>query len=103
MERFRLKLEVLEQAEITSIESMLMTSQLNWAGHVFRLEDFNLAKTAIYGELFAGQRDRDASNELLGLPEILLWSLSHRPPQLVNGRCQENSLAACHSPGRLLY
>ena len=30
-------IEVLDQAEITSIEVMLLKSQLQWAGHVFRM------------------------------------------------------------------
>ena len=52
--------EVLEQAEITSIEAMLLKSQLRWAGHVFRMGDHRLPKIALYGELSTGHRDRGA-------------------------------------------
>ena len=52
--------EVLEQAEITSIEAMLLKSQLRWAGHVSRMEDHRLPKIVLYGELSTGHRDRGA-------------------------------------------
>ncbi|XP_037780222.1 uncharacterized protein LOC119576642 [Penaeus monodon] len=52
--------EVLEQAEIISIEAMLLKSQLCWAGHVSRMEEHRLPKIALYGELSTGQRDRGA-------------------------------------------
>ena len=52
--------EVLEQAEITSIEAMLLKSQLRWAWHVFRMGDHRLPKIALYGELSTGHRDRGA-------------------------------------------
>ena len=52
--------EVLERAEITSIEAMLLKSQLRWAGHVSRMEDHRLPKIALYGELSTGHRERGA-------------------------------------------
>ena len=52
--------EVLEQAEITSIEAMLMKTQLRWAGHVSRMENHRLPKIALYGELSTGYRNRGA-------------------------------------------
>jgi len=52
--------EVLEQAEIISIEAMLLKSQLRWAGHVSRMEEHRLPKIALYGELSTGHRDRGA-------------------------------------------
>ncbi|XP_063588714.1 uncharacterized protein LOC134765849 [Penaeus indicus] len=52
--------EVLEQAEISSIEAMLLKSQLRWAGHVSRMEEHRLPKIALYGELSTGHRDRGA-------------------------------------------
>ncbi|KAG7519485.1 hypothetical protein JOB18_009869 [Solea senegalensis] len=50
----------LERAEITSIEAMLMKTQLRWAGHVSRMEDHRLPKIVLYGELSAGHRNRGA-------------------------------------------
>ena len=52
--------EVLEQAETTSIESMLLKVQLHWAGHVSRMEDHRLPKITLFGELSVGHRDRGA-------------------------------------------
>ena len=52
--------EVLERAGITSIEAMLMKTQLRWAGHVSRMEDHRLPKIVLYGKLSTGYRDRGA-------------------------------------------
>ena len=57
---FVTNVEVLEQAEVLSIEAMLMKSQLRWAGHVSRMEDHRLPKIVLYGELSTGHRDRGA-------------------------------------------
>ena len=40
--------EVLQQAGITSVEAMLMKTQLRWAGHVSRIEDHRLPKIVLY-------------------------------------------------------
>ena len=52
--------EVLEQAEIPSIEAMLLKFQLRWAGHVSRMDDHRLPKIVMYGELSTGHRERGA-------------------------------------------
>ena len=52
--------EVLEQAEVPSIEAMILKYQLRWAGHVSRLEDHRLPKIIMFGELSSGHRDRGA-------------------------------------------
>ncbi|KAJ7413853.1 hypothetical protein WISP_87948 [Willisornis vidua] len=43
---------------VTSIEAVLMRTQLRWAGHVSRMEDYCLPKTVLYGELAAGCHKR---------------------------------------------
>ncbi|KAJ7410863.1 hypothetical protein WISP_106036 [Willisornis vidua] len=48
---------VLEQAGDTSIEAMLMRTQLCWAGHVSRMENYRLPKIVLYGELATGHID----------------------------------------------
>ena len=52
--------EVLEQAEITSIEAILLKSQLRWAGHVYKMDDHRLPKIALYGELSTDHGNRRA-------------------------------------------
>ena len=52
--------EVFEHSEITSIEAMLMKSQLRWAKHVSRMSDYRLPKMILYGELSPSHRDRGA-------------------------------------------
>lgn len=48
--------EVLERAEMQSVEEMLTTCQLRWTGHVTRMEDSRLPKAVFYGELKEGSR-----------------------------------------------
>ncbi|XP_067051128.1 uncharacterized protein [Acropora muricata] len=52
--------EVLEQAEVPSIEAIILKYQLRWAGHVSRLEDHRLPNIVMFGELSSGHRDRGA-------------------------------------------
>jgi len=54
---FVTNIEVLERAEVNSIEAMLLKTQLRWAGHVSRMEDHRLPKIVLYGELSSGHRD----------------------------------------------
>ena len=56
----RCDLIVLERADITSIEAMLLKIQLHWAGHVSRMADHRLPKIILYGELSSGLRNRGA-------------------------------------------
>ncbi|XP_051627166.1 uncharacterized protein LOC127462545 [Manacus candei] len=51
---------VLEQAAITSIEAMLLRTQLRWAGHISRMKDHCLPKILLYGELATGCRKKGA-------------------------------------------
>ena len=57
---FITNVEVLEQAEVSSIEAMILKYQLRWAGHVSRMEDHRLPKIVMFGELASGHRERGA-------------------------------------------
>ena len=48
--------EVLDQAGIPSIHSLLQQAQIRWAGHVVRMTDSRLPKQLLYGELCEGKR-----------------------------------------------
>ena len=48
--------QVLERAGMLSVEEMITTCQLRWAGHVTRMENSRLPKAVFYGELKEGSR-----------------------------------------------
>ena len=48
--------EVLRSAGSLSIHTILMKSQIRWAGHVVRMPDHRLPKHLLYGELQQGRR-----------------------------------------------
>ena len=52
--------EVLRRADLPSIHTILMQSQLRWAGHVTRMPDHRLPKQIFYGEITKGKRSRGA-------------------------------------------
>ena len=57
---FITNVEVLEQAKVSSIEAMILKYQLQWAGHVSRMEDHRLPKMVMFGELSTAHRERGA-------------------------------------------
>ena len=52
--------EVLTRANLPSINTILMQSQLRWAGHVVRMPEHRLPKKLLYGEIQHGKRSRGA-------------------------------------------
>ncbi|CAH1266354.1 Hypp3340 [Branchiostoma lanceolatum] len=53
-------IEVLERANLPSMEALLLSKQLRWAGHLSRMEDSRMPKAVFYSELCQGKRDRGA-------------------------------------------
>ena len=48
--------EVLDKANLTSIEATILRSQLRWSGHVIRMNSQRIPRQVFYGELASGTR-----------------------------------------------
>ena len=51
-------IDLLRQANMSSIEAILTAAQLRWTGHVTRMSSDRLPKAVFYGELSSGKRLR---------------------------------------------
>ena len=69
--------KVLKQADIASIEPMLLKSQLNLADHEFQIEDFQIARIVLFGE-----------------PSVNYWD--GRPPKKTYKNSLKKQIGACH-------
>ena len=65
---------VLLRADVTSIETMLMKTQLCWADHLVRMKDSRLPKQIFYSELSDGVRRR--GRPLLQYKDVLKEKLN---------------------------
>ena len=68
-------LQVLDMAESTSIEAMILRSQLRWVGHVIRMEDNRLPQQLMFGELTSGKRNQ--GRRLKRLKDCVKAKISH--------------------------
>ena len=72
--------EVLHSAGSLSIHTILMKSQLRWAGHVVRMPDHRLPKHLLYGELQQGRRTQGGQRKRFkDTLKASLKSLQYRP------------------------
>ena len=75
--------EVLAQADLPSIYTILMQSQLRWTGHVARMPDHRLPKRLFIGELQQGKRSHGGQRKRFRHSKNIPESVCHHPPRLL--------------------
>ena len=70
---------VLGRANLSSVLTMLMRSQIRWAGLVVRMPDDRISKQILYEELTEGKRSHRGQNQAVQrLPQGLPQGFRHR-------------------------
>ena len=86
--------EVLQRADVISVESVALLSQLRWTGHVIRMQEERLPRQTLYGELQAGKRSierpllryKDTVKRQLKPPKIAPYTLENIASQRAEWR-----------------
>ena len=86
--------EVLQRADVISVESVALRSQLRWTGHVIRMQEERLPRQTLYGELQAGKRSigrpllryKDTVKRQLKPPKIAPYTLENIASQRAEWR-----------------
>ena len=81
--------EILQCADIPSIEAMLLNSQLTWTGHVVWMNDDRLPKAVLYSELWQAKRK-------VGRPHLCYMDYTKLPPISTRGTGRRWRTIAVH-------
>ncbi|KAL8611278.1 hypothetical protein ACOMHN_013709 [Nucella lapillus] len=68
-------LEILDRAGTTSIEAMILKTQLRWTGHVIRMDSDRILKQLLYGELC--RRKRKQGRPLKRFKDCIKANVAH--------------------------
>ena len=70
-----INLEILNRAQTTSMEAMLLKVQVRWTGHVIRMEEHCMPRQMLYGELVSGKQSQGRLRKRFkeSLKENLKW------------------------------
>ena len=89
-------LQVLDMAESTSIEAMILNNWLCWVGHVIRMEDNRQPKQLMFGELASGNRKQGRPQEIQRLRKGQLKSWRNYPQGAWAPRSWQDWMASPH-------
>lgn len=89
-------LKALDQAEVISIEAMILQSQLRWVGHVIRMDDHRLLKQLLKGELSSGKRNKGRPRKRLRTQRRRTSFMLTYPKEAQEWSFKQTSLAFRH-------